>query len=264
MMTTKIYLQTRGVAPAAGYRFLGAEPEQAWWLDYGKFTAFEDATILVESDAGGWRVFLSGIPSSRVDTTGTTNRFTIVIESADRDGDHVGLVAGLVSTWIGDIKDQQNEGELQHALDEVFTDNAVTRLYAQEGDEAWREVRNNVQRALRALRALRVLDEPPEPAVRMSAWIAPVRWREGRAGFIGRVRKLLDRDHGAAILVNLACSPHAFRNARPADGRLFVLALDEDRKLDEKFDELPRVAPGKDELPRAVPEKKALVPAGPR
>ncbi len=244
-MAMEIYFQTRGTARSAGYSFLGTEPERAWWSRYRKFTAFEYPTILVESTTGGWRIFLSGIPSSRIDATGTTNRCTIVIESVDHGDEDIEPVVQLVSTWLGDINNQRSEGNLQHALDEVFTDDVVTQLYTQEGEEAWREVTDNVQQALQKLK---VSDEPAELANETPpAWIAPVRWPQGRAGFIDQVRKLLERDHGAAILVNRISNPDAFRDAPHPEGGLFVLATDD--KLTEKFHPLP---------------KKALTPSHPR
>ncbi len=247
-METKIYLETRGTARSAGYRFLGDEPAQAWWRHYRAFTAFEYPTILVESDTAGWRVFLSGIPSSRVDAVGTTNRFTIVIESAPGSED-AELVVLLVSTWLGDITKQRSEVGLQHALDAVFTDEVVTRLYKQQDHKARGEVARNVRQALQELK---MPVEPTESDDPMRSWIAPIRVEKGLAGFVDRVRKLLDGKQGVAILVNLTSDPRAFDALRPQQGGLFVLAVDENRDLPDKLGELPEAeSPKKEGRPTA-------------
>lgn len=241
-MAMKIYLETRGTARSAGYRFLGTEPKNAWWGDYGRFTAFEYPTILVESDANEWRVFLSGIPSNRVDATGTTNRCTIVIESAHPAGEDTELVVRLVSTWLGDNTDQRSEVSLQHVLDAEFPDEVVAQFYEQHGEETQRKVADKVQQALQALK---MPVEPIKSADSMSSWIAPVRAEEGRAGFVDRVRTLLDGNQGRAILVNLTSDPRAFGPARPPKGNLVVLAVDETKKLENKLTDLPETESAK-------------------
>jgi hypothetical protein len=81
-MVTSVYLQTRGRPRHRDYDFLGAAPGHPWWRAYAGHTAFERPTALVESDGGGYRVYLSGIPSARRDAVGTVIRYTLVLEES--------------------------------------------------------------------------------------------------------------------------------------------------------------------------------------
>jgi hypothetical protein len=71
------------------YDFLGKRPAKAWWSTvYGRFSAFEDFTLLLEATAlGQWRAYLGGIPSGRRDRVGTPIRYTLAGEGTLGDDD---------------------------------------------------------------------------------------------------------------------------------------------------------------------------------
>jgi hypothetical protein len=71
------------------YDFLGKRPAQSWWSTvYGRFSAFEDFTVLLEiALSGHWRAYLGGIPSGRRDKGGTPIRYALAGEGTVGDDD---------------------------------------------------------------------------------------------------------------------------------------------------------------------------------
>ncbi|GAA3030707.1 hypothetical protein GCM10020000_04350 [Streptomyces olivoverticillatus] len=54
------------------YAFLGAAPPRQWWRSYADVADFEYPTLLVESDAQGWRAYASGQPFAAFRMSGRT------------------------------------------------------------------------------------------------------------------------------------------------------------------------------------------------
>jgi hypothetical protein len=220
-----VYLETRGSARSTGYRYLGAGPAQSWWRHrYGRRTAFEYPTILVEHDADGWRAYLSGMLSSRSEPGGSTNRVTLVIESTEpAGGDERELVLRLVAAWVQDTA--ADASRLQEALDDVVTEEVVTRLYAACGPG---EVQALVEKVGAELGPVDLGGADPGPS-----WIAPVRSAAGRAAFLRRVDALIGGATGAAVLVNLVDDGESYAR-RESEPETAVLVLDPDGRLPDE------------------------------
>jgi hypothetical protein len=239
-----VYIETRGSAGSADYKFLGAEPAQSWWRRrYAQQTAFEFPTALVERDERGWRLYAGGIPSSRKDPSGRTNRVSLVAESADsQDADGEALVP-VVDAWLRDVASDGASTTLQRALDDAFPDDVVTRLYDADGAEVAGEVRDLVLTVLASLEPLTTGGQATDGGP-SGSWIAPIRAEAGRTAFVERVRALLaGRASGAAIFVNLADEPAEFTRG-PADADLAVLVTDAKGNLPLAPRPLPKKEPG--------------------
>lgn len=112
----KIYIQTRGTH--RDYTFLGDSPDSNWWTHYGQFTAFEDPTLLVESDGSEWNVYLSAIPSVRKDRVRTPIRYTLVLKGEAKEED-VFIALEIIQQWLVD------KNELQAKIDRIFEQDFV-------------------------------------------------------------------------------------------------------------------------------------------
>ncbi len=115
-----IYIQTRGTNK--DYLFLGGRPENSgWWLNYKDYTAFEQPTLVFESDSRGGRIYLSAIPSARKDKVGSVIRYTLVVQfsiSENINSDRP-VIRKLAKLWVNECD------VLSRKLDEVFTKEVV-------------------------------------------------------------------------------------------------------------------------------------------
>jgi hypothetical protein len=238
-----VYLETRGSARSTGYKFLGKGPGEPWWRRrYGERTAFEYPTILVERDAAGWRAYLGGIPSSRCEPGGSTNRVAIVLDApAEAGDDDRGLALRLIAAWLHDSAEGREPGDIQRVLDAVFSEETVARLYTEAiPGEIYALVREAAL-LLPSVTSVDALGPDPGPS-----WIAPIRGAAARAAFLARVRALVaEADDGAAVLVNLVddAESYALGEAEPPTA---VLTTDPDGHMDE--------------TPAPLAPKKALAP----
>lgn len=248
-----VHLETRGSARSTGYRYLGVGPAESWWRHrYGRRTAFEYPTILVEHDADGWRAYLSGMLSGRSEPGGSTNRVTLVIESVEPAGvEERELVLRLVAAWVLDTA--EDAGRLQGALDAVVTEEVVARLYDACGPG---EVKALVEAVAAKLDPVELAgSRDPGPS-----WIAPVRSEAGRAAFLHRVDAVVGGRAGAAVLVNLVDDGESYAR-RAGEPETAVLVLDPDERLPDEPAPLPEVgSPGKkdDRPPAPVPPSGRL------
>lgn len=198
----KAYLRTRG--RTRDYTFLGDAPKEPWWTRYGNQTAFEEPTLLAESDGGTWRVWLSGIPSSRTDRVGTPIRYSLVIEAQPGDAEALGTAAPVLDRWlegaVGDEPGRLLGTELDRRLDEDFIERAL-----QVGSTG-----NQIVVARRTLEALKAVPQGAE--FRCSeyrdlhpgqSWCGSVEVDEARRQFSVRVRALLQGLPGSALFLNL-------------------------------------------------------------
>ena len=191
----KRFIQTRG--KAVDYRFLGHSPDRPWWHDFRSWTSFEKPTLLVTSRNGCWRLYLSGIPSARLDRVNTTIRYTMVLEGAARDpiNEEASKVA---AAWVADAASPAEDSVLQRALDEVLPEELVERLLHDRSDDAASEAAKQLQLAIGRLPpAIRPAQSDP------GAWIGALRAETCRTKFLYRVDTLLNGGSGEALMVNL-------------------------------------------------------------
>lgn len=126
-----LYIQTRSTG--MDYDFLGKRPAQAWWSTvYGRFSAFEDFTLLLEvAVPGQWRAYLGGIPSGRRDRVGTPIRYTLVGEGNLGDDD-ARFFYKLLYVFLHDYNQSTLESNLallgKNTLDSCFPQDFIDGL----------------------------------------------------------------------------------------------------------------------------------------
>lgn len=116
-----IYIQTRSVMK--DYQFLGDSPKDSWWMDYKEYTSFEHPTVIVEGNTSQqWRIYLSGMNSSRVDKVNTPIRYTFILEDTKPVPDsELPQVLGFIQAWTQAIYDSESKNKLQSRLDDLFS-----------------------------------------------------------------------------------------------------------------------------------------------
>lgn len=194
----KAYLQTRGIS--ADYAFLGAAPPNRWWLDFRDATSFEQPTVIVRSEPGGWCCYLSGIHSLRTDRVGTAIRYTVILEG--QCGESTDYVLRLVDAWLSDGTNGGPLQRVQRAMDAVFDEATVERLLAVRGAnrESASEVERLIEKAMVNLPASRLLPK----STNRGSWVGSTTSAQAQGEFLARVSELLrgERD-GTAALLNL-------------------------------------------------------------
>ena len=225
-----LFVETRGRARAAGYRFLGQVPAERWWQTYRDHTSFEQPTLIVESADQRWRAYLGGIPSKRLDAVGTVIHYAVMVTGGCAAGQNSAALA-LIGAWLTEIASGVNFGRTRQVLDEAFTEPDVERiLISNDADAAWSEVQR------RALAAFAELPAPEACDDRIAAeqWIGKLRAPECRAAFLNRVAELLTGRPGRALVPNLADGPDEVDDLLTAEGSpMVILVSDEPGALGE-------------------------------
>jgi len=147
----KAYIRTRG--KLVDYTFLGDSPETHWWSEYNQLTSPERPGLLVESAETGWRACISGIPSSRFDTTKTPLRYFLVFEGEPGDREQeLQDVLKVLCAWIADLQNSDSSrSSLGEALDNAYTDKIDRFL---EGTVSIEEVSTHLFMAINYLPSL--------------------------------------------------------------------------------------------------------------
>ncbi|MFD7815627.1 hypothetical protein ACFV6E_22245 [Streptomyces sp. NPDC059785] len=220
------YVMFRARRRDRDYDYLGAAPPAQWWRSYAEVADFEYPTLLVESDASGWRAYLSGIRSARTDAVGTPLRFTLVLSGTPAD-EAAPRVARFAVQWLEDVAASQPAGAVAACLDRHFPAKAADRLLGSRGPAAVEEAR---------LRLDEALADPDGPAARDKhgdggqdgsgppSWINAVHDPPSRECFAVRVAGLLAGAPGRALLLNLATEAQDVAITGPED-RVAVLVV---------------------------------------
>ena len=142
-----IYIQTRSVTK--DYQFLGNSPVNSWWMAYKDYTSFEHPTIIVEGDtAKQWRIYLSGMSSSRLDKVNTPIRYTFILEDTQpiHDSDLAQLL-GLIQSWAKAIYDSESKDKLKNCLDTLFSIEDID-TYFSSSDQAKAQIESKFKQWL--------------------------------------------------------------------------------------------------------------------
>lgn len=120
----EIYLQTRGITH--DYAFLGKVPPEYWWSTplYKDATSFEQPSLILERLLdGGWRCFISAIPSARRDRVNTRIRYSLVINGKEPDQRLLRkLLAYVLDIFRSNLVSENNP--LTKQLDDIVGDHA--------------------------------------------------------------------------------------------------------------------------------------------
>ncbi|KJY43455.1 hypothetical protein VR41_03250 [Streptomyces sp. NRRL B-1568] len=224
------YVMSRSRTRSRDYAFLGAAPPRQWWRSYADVADFEYPTLLVESDAQGWRAYLSGIHSVRTDAVGTTVRFTLVLSGGPAD-EAAPRVARLAARWLEDIAEGTPGGAVGSCLDRHFSGEDVDRLLGARDPGAAAETLRRLHQALEDV------TEPPsgertggdaeadleDGAVVPPSWFDAMDNRSSRGRFALWVDELLSGTTGRALLLNLAAEPADAAEIGPKEEPVAVL-----------------------------------------
>lgn len=125
-----IYIQTRSVMK--DYQFLGDSPKDSWWMAYKEYTSFEHPTVIVEGNTNQqWRIYLSGMNSSRVDKVNTPIRYTFILEDTKPVLEsELPQLLGFMQAWTEAIYDSESKTKLQSCLDSLFSIDEIDTYFA--------------------------------------------------------------------------------------------------------------------------------------
>lgn len=129
----KLYIQTRSVFK--DYRYLGSEMvDDSWLQKYDRYTSFEHPTIIAESDDSGWRIFLGGLPSSRLDKVSTPIRYSFIIaddkaiKGSEKNHDAILNFISLCVQNISESNDQARSVVIQ-IVDDLYTNEEIEGFF---------------------------------------------------------------------------------------------------------------------------------------
>jgi hypothetical protein len=112
----RVYLQTRGCT--IDYMWLPSRPESEWWKRYQQWTDFESRSVLVDAVASEVKFYVSDLPTSRQDRTGTSIRASLAGAMSREEGSSA-LIRRLLA-FIQDVLHKDNDRVIQQRLDECF------------------------------------------------------------------------------------------------------------------------------------------------
>ncbi|WP_371972078.1 hypothetical protein [Acinetobacter sp. AL9] len=114
------------------YQFLGDSPKDSWWMAYKEYTSFEHPTVIVEGNTNQqWRIYLSGMNSSRVDKVNTPIRYTFILEDTKPVLEsELPQLLGFMQAWTQAIYDSESKTKLQSCLDSLFSIDEIDTYFA--------------------------------------------------------------------------------------------------------------------------------------
>ncbi|WP_018685812.1 hypothetical protein [Actinokineospora enzanensis] len=198
-MRTHVRTRGRGV----DYTFVGTTPAP-WWAEFGGLTSFEKPTLLVSSDATGWRVYASAIPTVRRDSSSTPIRLSLLLAGTHTDSLPDGVLP-LIRGWLADSTPGAPQ-RLRELVDEEFPEPDVEELIISSGEPNDATVDDRVNRILTAL-AAKDTSDPPDPP-RPGIWVGGIHDESARRAFVDLSACLLTgRTTGWAVQLTLAGIP---------------------------------------------------------
>jgi hypothetical protein len=156
-----IYLRTRG--ERLDYRFLGEAPPEFWWRSYREVTDPERPTILLESADGGWRLYVAGIDSGRLDVTDTPIQFTLAIDGrhAETDSATRDLAMGVIAKSMAGLAQPRGLFIASSELAERLPRDAVERMLTSPGAVTRKQAEDAVLAAYRDTQVSPAVGDPP-------------------------------------------------------------------------------------------------------
>ena len=136
----KFFIQTRSVFK--DYCYLGSEVvDDSWLQKYDRYTSFEHPTIIVESDDSGWKIFLGGLPSSRLDKVSTPIRYSFIIaddkaiKGSEKTHDAILNLISLCVQNISESNDQARSIFIQ-IMDNLYTNEEIEGFFNDTQNQA--------------------------------------------------------------------------------------------------------------------------------
>lgn len=277
-------MRTRGGPSALDYGFLGEEPKEFWWRQYGQVTDLEQPTILVESDGRSWQAYIAGIGSQRSDLAGRHIQFNLVLAGeceeiavgavaagdwhAARVGAEHALALSVIGQSVADLGEQKaaNAGS---RLDSRLTQEDVDRMLASPGEATLAEAADAVRGAYgadsgpQANRPSRNEEEPPDH------WLGGAGNPGARAAFVALAAQLVEGKPGRALMLNRPWQERGYLEVTTKlDGELGILITCPGPGFTAQPQPFPQPGPGFTGLPQPFPQPSpgsgAARPPGPR
>jgi len=129
----KIYIRTR--SSYKDYQWISEPPKSEWWKRGGRHYNTDYPLIYVSKDTDQTKIFMSGIPSARIDKSKSGIRYDFAIE-LDNISDSA-LISEFIAPLVAEFvlllrKLEQNKFELPRLsliLDEIFTEEALALFF---------------------------------------------------------------------------------------------------------------------------------------
>ncbi len=190
----KYYVQTRAHARTLDYDWLGERPEDRWWEKYRAYTFFKHPTLIVEGYDHRWRLYASGIPSTRQDAVGSHIRHVVMLEGSESDKDEAYRVLGTALL---------ESDKLGQAIDEQLDEDFVVRCLSEPSSHA-AEVAKRIEQVVEALPSSYSRVKPVRMSPGQVVWCG-AKSKHGLDGLLRRAASLIEGSTkvGLAALLNL-------------------------------------------------------------
>jgi hypothetical protein len=275
----KIYLRTRGELRHLDYNFLGTAPTQAWWREFSGVNTMERPCLLCIRDSHGLRVFLGGVPSSRVDTVSTLIVYSLVLEDVNQAKESAGekepaasdaeLTQRLITAWVQAIRSHGVDHLLSDALDEAFPLEFVETSLTARGEDAVAAAAETEQRLRSVLAKLPPVNlageatpeytgdaaEPGKAAegTELARWIAGIGQPAARAAFLARTQAIIAGEDGQAHVLNMVADGTQVPDLLPAPRIALLMEGEFVGDPMAPITELPQQAAPKEQPAMSVP-----------
>jgi hypothetical protein len=252
-----IYIQTRGYQKDQDYAFLGEEPANYWWAEFGELTSFEQPTFILrgERDLEDWQCYMSGIPSKRRDISSTEIRFTLVIEGVKNNPDDELLLSSLVHIWLDDFEKHLQDGILQKTLDSIFDKDTVQTLV---DNYPYSELNSDHINKFKSTISTQKTESNINTNIKLhEQYIGRSDSEEAKSAFIQTINHIINNNvDGVALMPNLINESSDLEEIIDQYQLVAVLIRDEKNKLSDPYEKIKKKAPT---LSLSTPSKKTRI-----
>jgi len=190
----QIYLRTRGKSRDLDYKWLDKSPHEEWWQPYSRICKFDDRSILVAVSEKSFRIFLSGIPSSRKDQHNTAIRFTLSIEAATQE--EFREILPIISVWVSEIKSGA-ESIIGDFLDRSFPGEIIDSILSGAADLESGKIKSAVLEFAGQCPSNVAYKKP-----KYFSWVGDIRSKNGCSYFLGSINDFTTTKTGLALYGN--------------------------------------------------------------
>jgi len=230
-----VWIRTRSFD--TDYSFLGSAPTDLWWLEYDRSIDPSRPGAALESAGNAWKIYLTGISSSRSDSAHRRIRYTLVLGGTAGDQPAMQNASAILRNWLQTAVDNEPMSALPALLDEQFDEPTVASLLERRNADAAAEVTRRLREAFGKLRDVTAADSrQAEPASRADpSWIGDLHADQPREEWLACTATLLSGSPGRALVVNLLQSEADLDDQPslrvPESGALAILLAQPDPSL---------------------------------
>jgi len=190
----QIYLRTRGKSRDLDYKWLDKSPPEEWWQPYSRICKFDDRSILVAASEKSFRIFLSGIPSSRKDQHNTAIRFTLSIEAATQE--EFREIFPIITVWLSEIKTGA-ESTVGDFLDRSFPGESIDSILSGASTIENGRIKSAVLHFAGKCSSDIVFKKP-----KFLSWVGDIRSKNSCSYFLGSINDFATGKTGLALYGN--------------------------------------------------------------